>query len=404
MTAPGAFGRRGGLATPGLGAKAPAVARLRAASGVTEVADEARGSRIPLVTLALIGVFTLLYLGERRFGFEHATAPFSYRTIIALGGVDRDLVVGQGQWWRLLTAPTLHGSIEHLVGNAAVMALVGAGLERLIGRAWFAAIFAYGAIAGSICSVAMNAPWTVSVGASGGIMALLTATYVCSFHPEADEDGARMRWWVYRLAIPSLIPFGAAGGGNVDYSGHIGGALGGMAMGYLLQFIWSEDRALPPFRRQAAIAAGAAGVAAGIGFIIVAANYPAYAARQAPLIPDAEIPKSTADSLGRSAALIVLYPRDPRGHLLRAVAAAETDDVLVVEREARAGLAEPDILARDFPPVIELELKALLALSLAAQHRNEEAFPLAQSVCNRVQAMPEAVKIRTELRQQGLCA
>lgn len=401
MTASGTFGRRGGAATPTAARQAPSARRPQPA---TEAAEEARGSRVPFVTLGLIGVFTLIYLGEQKFGFEHAAAPFSYRTIIALGGVDRDRVVGQGQWWRLLTAPILHGSIEHLVGNAAVMALVGAGLERLIGRAWFAAIFFYGAIAGTICSVAMNAPWTVSVGASGGIMALLTATYVCSFHPEAAQDGARMRWWVYRLAIPSLIPFGAAGGGHVDYSGHIGGALGGMALGYLLQFIWSEERALPSLRREAAIGAAGAGLAAAIGFILVAADYPAYAARQAPLIPDAEIPKSTAGSLERSASLIVLYPRDPRGHLLRALAAARDNDAVIVERETRAGLAEPDILARDFPPVLEVELKALLALALAAQQRNDEAIPLAQSVCNRAGSMPEAAKIRVQLRQRGLCA
>jgi rhomboid protease GluP len=234
-------------------------------------------------------------------------------------------------------------------------------------------------------------------------MALLTATYVCSFHPEAAEDGARMRWWVYRLAIPSLIPFGAAGGGHVDYSGHIGGALGGMALGYLLQFIWSEERALPSLRREAAIAAAGAGLAAAIGFILVAANYPAYAERQAPLIPDAEIPKSTAGGLERSASLIVLYPRDPRGHLLRALAAARDNDAVIVEREARAGLAEPDILARDFPPVLEVELKALLALALAAQQRNDDAVAAARAVCDHVGTMPEAAKIRAELQKKELC-
>ncbi len=402
MSASGTFGRRGAAAAPVAAQRAPEAPSAPIVASVDE--DEATASRIPLVTLGLIGAFTIIFLAERKFAFEHGAAPFSYRTTIAMGGVDRDLVIGQGQWWRILTAPMLHGSVSHLVGNAAVMALVGAGLERLIGRAWFAAIFAYGAMAGCVCSIAMNGHWTVSVGASGGIMALLTATYVCSFHPEAAEDGARMRWWVYRLAIPSLIPFGGANGGHVDYSGHIGGALAGMAFGYLLQFLWSEHRALPPLRRQAAIAAGVAGVGAAIGFMFVSAGYPAYAARQAPLIPEAEMPTSAVDSLERSETLIVLYPRDPRGHFLRAVAAARDNDVRTVEREATAGLSEPDILARDFPPVLELELKALLALALRAERRNDEAFPLAQGVCNRAAAMPEAKAIAENLLKEGLCS
>ena len=131
--------------------------------------DEPRGSRIPWVALGMIVLFTVIFLAERAFSFEHGVSAMSWRSTVALGGADRDLVLGQGQVWRISTAPLLHGSVEHLAGNAAVLAFAGFGLERLIGRAWFAAIFAFGAIAGAVFSVAANPPWAVSVGASGGM-------------------------------------------------------------------------------------------------------------------------------------------------------------------------------------------------------------------------------------------
>ena len=408
MTSSGTFGRRGAgtappqVLRPSARPKPQAVAIAPTANPVA-TAEESAG-RIPFVTAGLIGLFIVIYLGEQTFGFEHAQAAFSYRTSLAMGGVDRDLVLGQGQWWRVLTAPLLHGSVSHLVGNAVVLAFAGFGLERLIGRGWFAAIFAFGAIAGAIASLALNPPWQVSIGASGGIMALLTASFVCSYHPEAFEYGARMRWWIYRIAIPSIIPFGAANGSHVDYSAHVGGCLAGMAFGFLLQFLWSETAVLPRLRRPAAFAAIGAGVAACVAFALVAAHFPAYAARQAVLIPDAQVPKTTPDILARSATLGLSYPHDPRAHLFLALAAAKANDAGGVEQEARAGLAEHDILARDFPPALELELKDVLVLALVAENRVDEARPMAQSVCDNAVTLPGGDKIRQRLRAKQLCS
>ncbi len=408
MTSSGTFGRRAApdqdrAARKAL-VRAETYARPAAEPDLDETAEEARASRVPWVTLGMILLFTAIFIGEHRFAFEHGSgAAISWRSTIALGGVDRQLVVGEGQWWRLFTAPLLHGSAEHLVGNMAVLAFAGFGLERLIGRAWFVTVFAFGALAGAVASIALNAPWLVSVGASGGIMALLVAAFVCSFHPEAHEYGARMRWWVYRLALPSLLPFGAAHGGHVDYSCHIGGALAGMAIGYALQWMWSEDRALPPFRRGAAIATSLAGVIAVVAFALTVGAYPAYAARQGVLIPEARIPKGAAAGEEASASLVALYPHDPRGHLLLGLAAAKDNDAATAESEARAGLAEHDILAHDFPPQVEISLRALLAVSLIAEGREDEARIQAQSVCNHADMLPGTGNLIADFRTRHLC-
>ncbi len=404
MTSSGTFGRRATAGQDRDTLKAIIRAETYARPAAEPVADEEpRASRVPWVTIGMIALFTAIFFGEQTFAFEHGGGTISWRSTMALGGVDRQLVVAEGQWWRLFTAPLLHASVEHLVGNAVVLLFAGFGLERLIGRAWFAAIFTFGAIAGAVASISLNPPWMLSVGASGGIMALLIAAFVCSFHAEAHAYGARMRWWVYRLALPSLIPFGAANGGHVDYSCHMGGALAGFAFGYALQFLWSEDRALPPLRREAAVASAIAAGVAVVAFALTAGAYPAYARRQAVLIPDAQIPKGDADSLEASASLVALYPHDPRGHLLRAVAAAKDNDVATVESEARAGLAERDILARDFPPQVEVELRALLVLSLYAEGREDEARGQAAEVCANPDMMAGGQKLLQRFKTERLC-
>ena len=71
-----------------------------------------------------------------------------------------------------MVAP-LHGHAPPLavrfisVLNGVGLFLGGVVLEGLLGRAWLGALFVIGALGGSIASVLINDPGTVSVGASG---------------------------------------------------------------------------------------------------------------------------------------------------------------------------------------------------------------------------------------------
>ena len=65
----------------------------------------------------------------------------------------------------------------------------------------------------------MNPPDIVTVGASGAIMALLSATFVCSFHDEAGGVARRMRYLSLRLIIPSLLPSLAGVGAVLVFDG-----------------------------------------------------------------------------------------------------------------------------------------------------------------------------------------
>ncbi len=94
----------------------------------------------------------------------------SRSSILAAGVVKA--AVRNGEWWRLLTGTLLHGSVLHLLFNGLSLWGLGKVVEVTFGWAYLPLTFVLGAVAGSICSLILL-PDTTSVGASGGILALL---------------------------------------------------------------------------------------------------------------------------------------------------------------------------------------------------------------------------------------
>ena len=70
---------------------------------------ERRMGRVPPVTLAILALLVAIFVLEVRAG-----ALDSRESILAMGALAR-AHVRAGEYWRLLTAPWLHGSTEHLV-------------------------------------------------------------------------------------------------------------------------------------------------------------------------------------------------------------------------------------------------------------------------------------------------
>lgn len=327
----------------------------------------------------------------------------SVQRLKAVGALNTVAVLQHGEWWRLLTGPLLHGNVEHIVGNGIVLVLCGAMLEGLTGRAWFAATFVAGGIGGAIASLAMGGPAMTSVGASGAIMALLTATFMCSLHPEAVFNAKRMRWIAVRLALPALIPFSAAGGGNTDYSAHMGGAAAGIAMGFVLQAVWPENRPRPEAKKIGGGIALAGLAAAAAAFLLVSMNFGRWSVPDPRLAPEDAIPEASKDAVQRSAELVLRYPRDPRVRYVHAYAMAELGDWTVVEQDLRAGLAEKQLLEENYSPILPVMMRAMLAVSLVEQRRLEEARQEAAPVCSGVHTDPSVRKLVRMLKQEKIC-
>ena len=125
--------------------------------------------------------------------------------------------VAQGQWWRLMTATFLHASIMHILFNMYALLVLGASLERVLGPARFAAIYVMSALGGSVAALWFSPLNAISVGASGAIFGLMTATIVVGRSMHIDTSQI-MFWLVLNVVIGFLAP-------DIDWRAHLGGAV-----------------------------------------------------------------------------------------------------------------------------------------------------------------------------------
>ena len=354
----------------------------------------------PTVTTLILIAMGLIFSAEVVFGVEPSSGAFrpGVTTLMAFGGLQYSLVVDQGQWFRLFSAPLLHLEVTHVVINGVVLLYAGRVLEVMIGRLWFAAVFIIGGIAGCGVSLVTNAHNIVSVGASGAIMAVLAATYALAFHYDSDSQRSTIQINALRLLIPSLIPLGVNFSASAtDYGAHFGGTIAGTIMGLILLAIWSRRDAMPALPRVATAIVALGLLATSYSVAANAHGYRIYNMKRL-LIPAADIPKESTAIIAKAPELLKRYPRDPRAHLYEAVALVQDRNLEGAEQQMRAGLSEEDILLTLLVPTAKTHLQSYLALILTDEHRKEEAREFAKAGCLNTSA-----PLHTALVKAGLC-
>lgn len=347
-------------------------------------------ARIPWFTLALSAVLVVRFLEELRGAtdFIARNSPGHY-SLLAMGASSRDLVFGQGEWWRLFTATVLHGSPAHLIGNVVTFLLVGFLLEPLIGIGWFAAIYFTGGIAGALFSTLFNPADALSVGASGAIMAMLAALFTLSFHAGARRP-VLMRRMAAGSLFPALMPTIASDGSVVDINAHFGGCLAGTVLAFAMLIAWNDEEQNPPARGFAATAAGLWLALTASAFAVSANSFASYARPGLEVIPPELLPTNVEAMKASSLTLVEKYPKDPRAHFFRGLYLLEKEDATDAEpyfrHVAQAGPQSPFI----GKPMLDWNT-ALLALSVLAQNRRSEAFAITAPLC----AAPGTLDLRT---------
>src|SRR5258706_2374446 len=407
MQAATAFGKRGAAVR-----RHPApppqtiIVRTRAAENLPAVAPDIVARRpLPFVTFGLVIVLGLIFWAELIFAVQpEGTLTPGLRSLAAFGGLNGSLVLQSAEWWRVFTAPLLHGNLTHILGNALALLFAGWILERVIGHAWFAALFVLGALGGAAGSLAANSPNVLSVGASGAIMALLAAALVCSFMFESAQLRRRMQNVSLRFLVPSLapalLPLGAATG--TDYGAHIGGALAGAAMGFVLGRIWPEDSVAPKGQGFAVAIAIAGLLAAALSGLLASQHYPHDVAQPAVLMPAREVPKSVEEGAPRSADLVDRYPQDPRAHFYRPVFFLHRKDLADAGHDLGSALTQVNAFAIDNPSGLKSSLNMMLAIVLVFEGRMPEAKALADSAC--APHGRELHELRAMLEEKGVSA
>jgi membrane associated rhomboid family serine protease len=140
--------------------------------------------------------------------------------LLGLGALPNSGQIHQ-EYWRLLTAGFLHYDVTHIVLNTLLLLLVAPVVERRAGTAWLLFIFLSGSVASCIGMLVKHLLWPsqgVSLGASGGLFALLAAALVLVYRVPSQSHLVRIRLIVVLFVglTYSLLP-------GISMIGHIVG-------------------------------------------------------------------------------------------------------------------------------------------------------------------------------------
>jgi membrane associated rhomboid family serine protease len=159
--------------------------------------------------------------------------------------------VWQGEWWRLLTGPLLHGSELHFALNAFALLGLGRLTEALASRYHLAVAFLFSALSGSGLSLFLS-PQNISVGSSGGLMGLVGFLIILGYFRRKHLPTGFVSMLTLNVVLVVLI--GVVAWSIVDNAAHLGGFLGGLASGMML--IPRRNQTLPLQPTRALMAAG----------------------------------------------------------------------------------------------------------------------------------------------------
>lgn len=133
-------------------------------------------------------------------------------------------------WWTLISANYLHGSLLHIIFNMLALRQLAPFVIREFGPFRFIAIYSLGGVVGFWVSYLAGVRLTI--GASASICALIGAILYYSKSRGGTYGQALFRQvggWVMGLFLIGLLP-------GINNWGHGGGLLGGILLGYLLGF------------------------------------------------------------------------------------------------------------------------------------------------------------------------
>ncbi|MGE9269951.1 MAG: rhomboid family intramembrane serine protease [Verrucomicrobiales bacterium] len=182
---------------------------------------------------------------------QHQKAPWTRLLVGLIGAVALVQVVGPGSmaqdlqaaalwkvdgrpvdWWRLATAPFMHGHWVHFLMNAMALVYLGRRVELLARWPHMVAVFVFAAWAGGEATARYGPQGAFSLGASGGIIGLLGFLMVFeSMHSTLVPESVRRRLLAGLFMTAAL---GMVGYKVIDNWAHGGGLVAGMIYAFFV--------------------------------------------------------------------------------------------------------------------------------------------------------------------------
>ncbi|WP_153555492.1 rhomboid family intramembrane serine protease [Roseimaritima sediminicola] len=199
------------------------------------------GVLVYAITLALVA----LYTAHRTYGLEWLEA-----------GQMQSGQVLSGQWWRIVTALTLHLDAGHIGSNLVFGSVFGLLAGRAFGGgvAWLTIVVA-GSL-GNLANALVQPATHTSIGASTAVFAalgLLVAHALRNRGPARRERA--LRRWSPLIGGVVLLAMTGVGGERTDVMAHVTGFLAGLVVSLLVTFIPLALLGRPAVQRTTGVAA-----------------------------------------------------------------------------------------------------------------------------------------------------
>lgn len=203
-------------------------------------------SLVTLSALALLGIFHNLTRLDLH-GISSGNIDW-----LQLGNADAG-AIRAGQWWRAVTALTLHADGLHLLGNLLIGGFFIDRLNRELGagRGW-ALVLVAGTL-GNLGNALLQPAGHRAVGLSTAVFG--TVAMLAMRSARHHRHSLRNRWPLPLAAALALLGLLGSGGQFTDLGGHLGGFVAGLGLGWLSSLWW------PPRH----LAGGAGNLLAGLG-------------------------------------------------------------------------------------------------------------------------------------------
>lgn len=201
------------------------------------------GKEIPIVHAVLILslqrkpiiTYILTVLNIAMFALEEFLGGSENSNVLLLLGANfGELVINEGEWFRVLNACFLHIGFLHLLSNSVSLWNLGPLCEQVYGKSRFLLLYLSAGMFGNILSILFYGGNHISAGASGAIFGLLG---ICAVFPRVMKDVLPEKFTknmnqqiIFWLIINLGITFSAD---NIDIGGHIGGLIIGIIFGLL---------------------------------------------------------------------------------------------------------------------------------------------------------------------------
>jgi rhomboid protease GluP len=188
------------------------------------------GGNAPATTVILIVnvlMFAVSLLTSVQQGADLGlTAGVSQDVLYRMGASYYPAIFVGHQWFRLVTAMYLHGSILHIGFNMWVLWDVGPVIEEVYGSARYLFMYTFCGIAGFVLSAWRG---NFSVGASGAILGLVGVMLAITTKrggAAMQAQRSRLIFWIVIIFAQGLLP-----GLSIDNWAHAGGLVSGFLLG-----------------------------------------------------------------------------------------------------------------------------------------------------------------------------